>query len=903
MELRKEPVVFAFAALVLGGLAWSTLSRDGVRRGSSRRAESPVAAPQSVPDPDLALPALRATRAGARDLFSPPSDSRPLPPLGFEPPPLLPLDSLAPPPVPGPELRLWGRFLRAPARTLAVPDLFAVAEEEVALEDELAAAPADDRALSPEELAARIAAWKRTYDWFRVGEYRFGQIRNPDRFRLAQRPDEDLLFVEFDPHKGAPKFPGQAPMKVPRRSVTEFDFAATIPNEIERRRVGFGESLSASEYDDALAFARWCTEQALATPRALELAAEMYERAARVLAEDPAPRLGLARVHEAAFRFEEAFQIYRGLLDGPLPNHPHVLVRLGALQERFRLDAEAEASFRAAERYGRTSWPAQHALGRFLLARGRGAEAREHFRLALQFEPSGAAEKADRARIRSGLGAALLATGDVPAAAAAFRDALQADASSAEALAGLAAARTLAGEAGAPAEAPAGELPAGEEGGALGFERLLADGIELARRADADAARAARDALVAAAAADPLRASLAHRSLSWLAEATGSSEEALRQVDLALEIDPTDPWCHFQRGRLLLARDDLEGAAEAFRTALTRDAEFADALACLGDVAHRRGDLAAADKYLERAIALDPTLTRAAVLRGIALLEAGSVADAEPVLVRAAARDGDDPAARGGLAWVQYRLGDPTEALTRLAELDDARRTQPEDDPWRVWARRQIERLTDHLEKVLWSDGFERNRLENNWNVQESHGPLVSIHDGLVTLGGTFKSAGRTRLWQLKNAGDVVSIQATLTVQPGTTARVGLFVARESERGGEVQVEAEATISRHPDAAKNAVQFRAMKRGEEELPHVEVPGVEWRAGQPVVLRIERVGAESDVRIRASLDGIPVAPDTPLSALGRTNNQLRLGIYAEGAPGRSVQVDVDDVEIVFRQKAR
>ncbi len=898
MELRKEPIVFVVSALVLGGLAWSALSADAAKRGGSKKAEPLAVEGHAVPDVAQVLPTGRAAKPGARDLFSPPSDTRPLPPLGLEPPPLAPLDSIAPPPVPGPESRFWGQRLRVPARTIAVPDLFDASDEVV---DEGGATETDapavkTSALAPEELAARLTAWKRTYDWFRIGELRFGQIKNPDRFRLSKRPDEDLLFVEFDPEKGVPRFPGQAPMKVPRKSVNEFDFAATIPNEIEMRRVSFGDPLSASEYDQALAYARWCIEQRLVTPRALEVAAEMFTRASKVLTEDPQPKLGLARVHEAAFRFEDAFQIYRGLLDGPMKNNPLVLVRLADLQARFRLFDEAERNFRDAERHGRTSWVAQEALGRFLLARGHGVEAVEHYRLANQFEPTGADEKRDRARIRAGLGAALLATGDVAGAGEWFEKARQADAASEEARAGLASVRIL-----------APEIAAGAEGDVVGeaksFEQLLAIGVEYSRKTTAASARAARAALLAAANLDPMRASLAHRAMSWLAEATGHPDEALRYVDLALESDPTDAWSHFQRGRLLVGRDDLDGAAESLRAALALDAEFADALAWLGDVAHRRGDLAAADKFLERALVIDPNLVRAAVLRGVALLEAGSVADADPVLKKAIAKNVDEPTARGALAWCQYRLGDPTEALTRLAELDDARRSFPEEDPWRVWARRQIQRLTDHLEKVVWNDGFERSALQNGWLVQESNGPLVSIHDGVVSIGGTFKTGGRSRLWQVKNAGDVVSIDAKITVRAGTSARVGLFMSRESERGSETQVEAEATISRHPDNAKNAVQFRAMKRGEEELAYVEVPGTEWKVDQTVTLRIERVGESSNVLVRASLDGIPVAPDTPLSALGRTNNPLRLGIFVEGAPGRSVQIDVDDVEIVFRQKTR
>ncbi len=900
MQLRKEPIVFLVAVGVLGLLAWSALSDGAGRRSSGRKADAPVLDARPVPDPALALPGERQSSARPRDLFSPPSDTRPLPPLALERPPLAPLPALAPPPVPGPRPRLWGRFLRGPARTVAVPDLFAPAEEAEPLPLAPAAVPSGKgAALSPEETAARIAGWKRTYDWYRIVEFRFGQIRNPDRYRLAKRPDEDLLFVEFDPETGQPRFPGQAPARIPRKSVTEFDFAQTVPNQIEIRLAQFGERLSAAEYDQALAFADWCVEQSLRTPRALEVAAEMYTRASAVLQEDPLPRLGLARVHEAAFRFEEAFALYRGLLDGPMRNNPLVLVRLAQLEQRFRLFDKAEQRLREAERYGRTQWMVQEALGRFLLEHGSAAEAVEHLRLANQFEPQMPDARRERGRLRAALGAALLAVGEVREGAEWFEKAVQADPAGEEGLTGLVCARLLGAP--GPASNGAAAAPAGGEVASRGFDLTLATGLELARGGDAASAQRARELLTAAAEIDPLRAPLAWRGLSWLAEATGHPEEALRFADLALEGDPTDAWAHFQRGRLLVQRDDLDGATESLRVALEIDAEFGDALAWLGEVAYRRGELVAADRYFERALALDPALTAAEVLRGITLLELGSVRDAEAAFRSVLGAQNDEPAARGGLAWCYYLSGNPIEALTRFAELDDARRAHPEDDPWRVWARRQIARVTDHAEKVVWSDRFERNALQNGWLVQESHGPLVSIHDGLVSIAGTFRSAGRSRLWQLRNAGDFVSIEARLTARSGTTARVGLFVSRETQRSGETQVEAEVSVSRHPDPGKNVIQARAMKRGEEDLPQTDVAGFEWKLDQTVLLRIERLGDSSDTRVRCSLDGIPVMAETPLPALGRTTNELRIGIYAEGQPGRSVQLDVDDVEIVYRQK--
>ena len=39
----------------------------------------------------------------------------------------------------------------------------------------------------------------------------------------------------------------------------------------------------------------------------------------------------------------------------------------------------------------------------------------------------------------------------------------------------------------------------------------------------------------------------------------------------------------------------------------------------------------------------------------------------------------------------------------------------------------------------------------------------------------------------------------------------------------------------------------------------------------------------------------------LPSLGRTNNELKLGVFVEGQTGRSAGVDIDDVDIVFRKR--
>jgi hypothetical protein len=153
----------------------------------------------------------------------------------------------------------------------------------------------------------------------------------------------------------------------------------------------------------------------------------------------------------------------------------------------------------------------------------------------------------------------------------------------------------------------------------------------------------------------------------------------------------------------------------------------------------------------------------------------------------------------------------------------------------------------------------------------------------------------------VRGASAFVAFEARLTIRAGTTARVGIFVSRETARAGETQVEAEVTLTRHPEAGANTIQTRVMKRGEEELPYTDVAGFEWKLDTPVLVRIERVGESSDTRVRLLVDGFPVLDDKAVPSLGRTTSELRLGIFADGKTGRQVQVDVDDVEIVYRAK--
>ena len=230
--------------------------------------------------------------------------------------------------------------------------------------------------------------------------------------------------------------------------------------------------------------------------------------------------------------------------------------------------------------------------------------------------------------------------------------------------------------------------------------------------------------------------------------------------------------------------------------------------------------------------------------------------------------------------------------------MDDSRRSFPEDDAHRVWARRQIERITDHEAKEVWTDHFDRRpgRIGNGWKTEEGHGLEGTLKDGAVVVAGRITDKGRTRVFQVLPASQFVSAEIQVTVRGDSRARVGLFVSREMYRRGLTEVQSEATVSRHP---QGPVQVRLVKKGERDLPHVDVPAIPWPTGEPVVLRVERYGEASDTRVRILVDGIPVVDDAPMPTLGRATTELKFGLFIEGEVGRNASVTLDNVEVVRR----
>jgi Tfp pilus assembly protein PilF len=936
MKLRKEQIVFAVALALVALLAWRGSGKPPAPRiGSGARAEL---ARHGAPPLEL-VQAQPLAAEGERDLFAPPSVARPLPPLEFAPPPLLPLAAIFPPPEPGPAPASYGALLRrAPslAPVAPVPGLFdATAAELDALEQareleqsyasELESA-APERGVVPaagaarpsaplesaQERAARVESYKRQYDWIQLSpyEHNFGRIANAERFALgsAARMAEPILFTEVNPLTGLERFPGQGAISYERARVLAFAFADTVANGLELRRAQLAGPVTRSSWNARLALAADCVAAHLDAPRALGIARELYAELIAFDPQDPEPRLGLARCQEADFDYEGALATYLELQQR-FDHRAAVHLGLAGLYERLLLDERAEEHHRLAIAREPAGWRPQAAFGAWLLRQGRWAEARERLEQANRYAPETPEERDARVRIRCDLARAQLAEGRWLEAANTSAQALRADPSSSPARAAVAATaligRLQQSASGASTELAAlralpelaawldGAAAQSEELGAADFELLLCSGLHALASKDWSAAR---ERLELAAAADPLRAQLAWRALSALAEQTGHPEEAQRFVELAVECAPLDAWSHYQRGRIQMQRDDPEGARASFEAALAGGLGFEAALVELGQAHARAGEHESARRCFDQALLAAPGRAETLTLRGLALAAAGDFASASESFEAALVAAPADPVAAAGLAWSVYRGGDAQEALVQLAALDDRRRSEPEDDPWRSWSREQSARLRDHLDKAQWRERFERSVLKNGWETDEGAGPLVSLVDGRLRIEGVFASKGAVRAFQsFKSASLFVSIEADLRVSSGSKARAGIYVARERDRRGASEVQHEARISRH---AEGPVQVRFVRSGELDAPESDVLGVEFPTDRWVRLRIELEGG-ADARVTVWIDGVPVRERIAMPGLGHASSELRAGVFVEGEPGRRALVELDEVEIVYR----
>ena len=143
--------------------------------------------------------------------------------------------------------------------------------------------------------------------------------------------------------------------------------------------------------------------------------------------------------------------------------------------------------------------------------------------------------------------------------------------------------------------------------------------------------------------------------------AQGDSGEALKQIEKAIEVKPSEPMFHTNAGAVAVAMGDLKGGITHYRRALELDPNYADACNNLGVALQHMGLFNEAATAFRRAVELRPDAPGALVNLGNTLRALGRPADAITQYRRALELAPD-------LAEGHNNLGNALKALRRYDE-------------------------------------------------------------------------------------------------------------------------------------------------------------------------------------------------------------------------------------------
>jgi len=155
-------------------------------------------------------------------------------------------------------------------------------------------------------------------------------------------------------------------------------------------------------------------------------------------------------------------------------------------------------------------------------------------------------------------------------------------------------------------------------------------------------------------------------------ELQGKWDQAAQEYQKALEQNPNAPGIHFRLGRLLLSKPNpapavVEQAKREFEQELKIDPSNAGAEYVLGEIAHQNQQLDDAVQHFARAAKLDPSFGDAFLGLGETLIALKKFSDAIPPLETAAKLEPANPAAHYNLALAYSRVGRKPDADKEFA--------------------------------------------------------------------------------------------------------------------------------------------------------------------------------------------------------------------------------------------
>jgi tetratricopeptide (TPR) repeat protein len=164
----------------------------------------------------------------------------------------------------------------------------------------------------------------------------------------------------------------------------------------------------------------------------------------------------------------------------------------------------------------------------------------------------------------------------------------------------------------------------------------------------------------------------AHELIAETLEQQGKLDEAAAQYRKILETNSSLPGIHFRLGRVLLSKPNptpeaVQEAKRDFELELKIDPQNAGAEGVLGEIASHAGDTAGAIEHYKRAATLDSGFAEAYIGLGSALVAEKRYAEAVPPLETAVKLAPDDPMAHYNLATALSRVGRKEEADREFA--------------------------------------------------------------------------------------------------------------------------------------------------------------------------------------------------------------------------------------------
>ena len=228
----------------------------------------------------------------------------------------------------------------------------------------------------------------------------------------------------------------------------------------------------------------------------------------------------------------------------------------------------------------------------------------------------------------------------------------------------------------------------------------------------------------------------------------GQYDEALAVLREGLALYPTSVELHVGAGYARLARDEFAWARRSFEEALTLDPEHEDALAGLGEVLLKFGQVEAGLRAYERTIELGYEDDVELMLQiGRALFREGYVEQSLAFFERAVRHAEDSAEAVACIGYAQHRLGNDAEAMVALRR---ALTVDPQFAEARVYLANLLYDAGD-LDGALVE--FEKTSPEDHWDelgiwrlmelkksvykLDERDGELKPWEARLVELGGT----------------------------------------------------------------------------------------------------------------------------------------------------------------------